>query len=235
VRAAVFGASGGIGAALVQVLAERGADVLAGSRTAAVLDHPRVTRFAFDLEDAPSIAAAAATMAGDPPELIIIASGVLSLPGGIAPERSYRAIDGEAMAAMFRINTIGPALIARHFLPLMPRTRRCVFAAISARVGSIGDNRLGGWHAYRASKAALNMLMRNFAIEMARTHPLAVIAGLHPGTVATPLSRPFAGNLPAGQLTEPRDAASRLLSVLDGLGPQDSGGVFDWRGDRVPD
>ncbi|QYU67902.1 SDR family NAD(P)-dependent oxidoreductase [Leptolyngbya sp. 15MV] len=126
-------------------------------------------------------------------------------------------------------------MIAKHVLPLLPRDRRAVFAVLSARVGSIGDNRLGGWHSYRASKAALNMLLRNFAIEMARTHPLAVIAGLHPGTVATGLSEPFQGNVPKGQMLTPDRSAAHLLEVIGGLTPADSGAVFDWRGERLPE
>jgi len=234
-KAAIFGSSGGIGAALTLALVERGMAVLAGSRGGTLPIHPQVTPFAFDLEDPGSITAAAAQMADDPPELVIVATGVLTLPGGTGPERSLRAIDAEAMAQMFALNTIGPALIARAMLPLMPKDRRTVFAVLSARVGSIGDNRLGGWHSYRASKAALNMLLRNFALEMARTHKLAVIAGLHPGTVETGLSAPFRQNLAEGQLTSPAASAAYLLTVVEGLTPEDSGGVFDWRGMRIPD
>ena len=134
---------------------------------------------------------------------------------------------------MLYLNTVGPALIAKHVLPLMPREGRSVFAALSARVGSIGDNRLGGWHSYRASKAALNMLVRNFAIEMGRTHKKAAIVGLHPGTVDTELSEPFQKGLPEGQLTDAVEAARNLLRVLDGVSPEDSGEVFDWKGERV--
>ena len=152
----------------------------------------------------------------------------------IHPKRTYKRLDPETMAQVFALNTIGPALIAKHMLPLMPRSERFVFAALSARVGSISDNRLGGWHSYRASKAALNMLLRNFALEMARTHPLGVVAGLHPGTVDSALSQPFQSGLPQGQLTAPEAAAANLLGVLSGLTPAQSGRVFDFRGDEVP-
>ena len=137
------------------------------------------------------------------------------------------------MARVFHLNTIGPALVAKHFLPVLPRDRRSLFAALSARVGSIGDNRIGGWHSYRASKAALNMLIRNYAIELGRTHSQAVCVALHPGTVDTALSEPFQANLPEGQLTAPGQAARNLLDVLDGLGSEDSGQLFDWAGKRV--
>jgi NAD(P)-dependent dehydrogenase (short-subunit alcohol dehydrogenase family) len=232
--AAVFGASGGIGAALVQALARRGHPVIhAGGRSLPTVAGARFRPFRFDLGDEASIAAAAATMKDNPPELVILATGVLTLPDGTGPEKSYRQMDAAAMAEMLRINTIGPALVAKHILPLLPRDRRAVFAALSARVGSIGDNRLGGWHSYRASKAALNMLLRNFALELARTHPLAVIAGLHPGTVDTGLSAPFQRNLPDGQLTSANACAENLLDVCTQLTPADSGWVYDWKCDRV--
>ena len=233
--AAVFGASGGIGAALALALAERGARVTAGSRSGSAPRHKRVRGFSFDLDDEDSIAAAAQTLSDDLPQLVIVATGVLTLADGTGPERSYRRLDGEAMMRVLRLNTVGPALVAKHVLPLFARDERCVFAALSARVGSIGDNRLGGWHSYRASKAALNMLLKNFAIELGRTHKQAIICGLHPGTVDTALSEPFQGNVPDGKLFSPQRSAGHLLDVIDGLGPDDSGGVFDWAGERVPD
>lgn len=195
---------------------------------------PGARPFAFDLEHEASIAAAAAAMRVDPPEWVIVATGVLTLPDGTGPERTYKRLDPAAMAEVFALNTIGPALVAKHMLPLMPRGRAFTFAALSARVGSISDNRLGGWHSYRASKAALNMLIRNFALEMARTHPESVIVGLHPGTVDSALSAPFQSGLPDGQLTTPATAAANLVGVLAGLGPAQSGRVFDFRGEEIP-
>ena len=233
-RAAVFGASGAIGRALVERLVEGGCETVhAGARSDIDWRSPAVRSFRFDLEDEGSIEAAAEGMRDPPPELVIVATGVLTLPGGTGPERSYRRLDADAMATAFRLNTIGPAMIAKHVLPLLPRDRRAVFAALSARVGSIGDNRLGGWHSYRASKAALNMLIRNWAIELARTHPQAVVAALHPGTVDSALSAPFQANLPDGQLTAPNIAAANLLDALARLTPEDSGGLFDRRGRRI--
>jgi NAD(P)-dependent dehydrogenase (short-subunit alcohol dehydrogenase family) len=151
----------------------------------------------------------------------------------IMPEKSFRAIDGAAMTQVLAVNTIGPALIAKHFLPLLPRARRAVFAALSARVGSIGDNRQGGWHAYRASKAALNMLIANFGIELARTHADAVVAALHPGTVDTGLSLPFQRGVAPDRLFTGAVSAAHLLAVIDRLTPADSGGLFAWDGTRV--
>lgn len=226
-EAAVFiGASGGIGAAVAERLRASGrfAIVHALSRSGTGLD----------LEDEASIAAAAARVAEGPaPSLIFVATGVLH--DGHDPERTYRALSAEHLLRDFRINAVGPALVAKHFLPLLPRDRRAVFAALSARVGSIGDNRLGGWHAYRASKAALNMILRNLAVELARTHPQAVVAGLHPGTVDTGLSAPFQKGVAPGKLFSPDHSAERLLAVLDDLTPSESGGVFAWDGARIPE
>lgn len=233
--AAVFGASGGIGAALCQALVAGGAEVVhAGSRRGDAGQGPGVSPFAFDLKDEASIAAAAEAMRGDPPELVIVATGALTLADGTGPERTYKRLDPAAMAEVLALNTIGPALIAKHMLGIMPRGRAFTFAALSARVGSISDNRLGGWHSYRASKAALNMLLKNFALELARTHPDSVIVGLHPGTVDSALSQPFQSGLAQGQLTAPQDAAANLLGVLAGLTPAESGRVFDFRGTEVP-
>lgn len=233
--AAVFGASGGIGRALCEALTAGGTQVIhAGSRSGEGPKGEAIRPFAFDLRDEVAITAAAAAMRDDPPDWVIVATGVLTLADGTGPERTYKRLDAAAMAEVFALNTIGPALIAKHILPLMPRDRRFVFAALSARVGSISDNRLGGWHSYRASKAALNMLLRNFALEMARTHPRGVVAGLHPGTVDSALSQPFQSGLPDGQLTAPDVAAANLLGVLAGLGPEHSGRVFDFRGAEVP-
>ncbi|MGV8928698.1 MAG: SDR family NAD(P)-dependent oxidoreductase [Brevundimonas sp.] len=223
--AVVIGASGGIGAALSQALGASGryAVVHALSRSAT----------GFDLDDEATIAEAAARVAEGPaPALVFVATGILH--HGFEPERSYRALDADHLVRDFRINAVGPALVAKHFLPLLPRDREAVFAALSARVGSIEDNRLGGWHSYRASKAALNMLLRNLAIEVARTHPQAVVAGLHPGTVDTALSAPFQRGVIPERLFTATHSAARMISVMDALTVADSGAVFDWDGRRLP-
>lgn len=208
--------------------------VHAGSRSGEAPSGGVFRPFAFDLTDEASISAAAEAMRADPPEWVIVATGVLTLANGAGPERTLKRLDAANMAEVLALNTIGPALVAKHVLPLMPRARRFVFAALSARVGSISDNRLGGWHSYRASKAALNMLLANFAIEMGRTHDKGVVVGLHPGTVDTSLSEPFQSGLPDGQLTGPEKAAGMLLDVLGSLSPADSGKVFDYAGKPVP-
>lgn len=223
--AVVIGASGGIGRAV--------AGALEASGEFQVVHRLSRSGTGLDVEDEASIAAAAAKAAVGPvPTLIFVATGVLH--DGYAPERSYRALTAEHLMRDFRVNAIGPALVAKHFLPRLPRDRRTVFAALSARVGSISDNRLGGWHAYRASKAALNMILKNLSIEMARSHPLAVIAGLHPGTVDTDLSAPFQKGVAADKLFDADYCAARMLAVLDGLTPTDSGRVHAWDGSPVP-
>ncbi|MEC3950780.1 SDR family NAD(P)-dependent oxidoreductase [Sphingobium sp. HWE2-09] len=227
--AVVIGASGGIGGAFEAALIEEGAfDVVHGfarSRTGA--QH-------IDLLDEGSIAAAAAQVAnGPPPTLVIVATGLLHAPGH-GPEKALPDLDPDWLAQVYAVNAIGPVLIAKHFLPIMPKATRTVFAALSARVGSIGDNRLGGWHGYRASKAALNMLVRNLAIEERRRNDRAIVVTLHPGTVDTALSRPFQGNVPAGRLFDTERAALQLLDVIEALKVPDSGKHFDFEGQEVP-
>lgn len=236
--AVVIGASGGIGAALAAQLAtdERFAHVLAFARRPAVAEPtaPRLAHGHLDLDDEASIAAAAAQAAAlGTVRLVLVATGLLHAPG-VRPEKSWAALDAAALARVYTVNAIGPALVGKHFLPLLPAAGRSVFAALSARVGSIDDNRLGGWHAYRASKAALNMLLRNFAIELARRAPQALCVGLHPGTVDSALSKPFQANVPAGRLFAPEVSAAHLLQVLERLTPADSGGVYAWDGQRIP-
>lgn len=234
--AAIFGAGGGIGRALVERLSAGGQfdTIHAGARRALGHADPRVRPFAFDLEDEATIETAVTAL--DPvPALTLVTTGVLHDPArGIAPEKTLRAIDGAAMARVVAINTIGPALIARHLLPRLPRDRRAIFAVLSARVGSIGDNRLGGWHAYRASKAALNMLVVDFAIELRRTHPQAIVVALHPGTVETGLSAPFRGGVGPDRLFTPAVAAGHLLHVIESLRPEHSGGFYAWDGSAIP-
>ncbi|WP_267426092.1 SDR family NAD(P)-dependent oxidoreductase [Methylobacterium sp. GC_Met_2] len=233
--AVVIGASGGIGQALVSRLAvsEAYAPVFALSRSQPPCPHGVRTQ-AIDIGDEASIAAAAAKVGeAGPVGLIVVATGILHRDG-VLPEKTFKALDPATMAAVFAINTIGPALVAKHFVPLLARTGRCVFAALSARVGSIEDNRLGGWYAYRASKAALNQILRTLSIEVARSRPDAIVVGLHPGTVASNLSRPFRPDPQAEGVLQPDESAAHLLRVLDTLDVRDTGGVFAWDGARVP-
>lgn len=226
--AVIIGASGGIGGAFADLLEEEGGydRIWRFSRSAPGDDYLDVTQEA-------SIAAAAERVAaGPPPAMVFVASGILH-DGGNGPEKSLRDIDAAWMARVFAINAIGPVLVAKHFVPLMPRTGSAIFAALSARVGSVSDNRLGGWHGYRASKAALNMLVRNIAIELSRRNDRAIAVGLHPGTVDSALSKPFQGNVAPGKLFAPDRAALQLLDVIEALKPQDSGKCFAWDGVEV--
>lgn len=226
--AVVIGASGGIGAAFEAALIEEGAfaAVHGFARSRGGSEH-------LDLLDEASIAAAAAHVAhGPPPTLVIVATGLLHTQDH-GPEKALRELDPEWLARNYAVNAIGPALVAKHFLPLMPKSSRAVFAALSARVGSISDNALGGWHSYRASKAALNMLVRNLAIEERRRNERMIVAALHPGTVDTPLSRPFQGNVQPGRLFDPERAALQLLDVIEELKPKDSGKLFDFEGNEI--
>lgn len=233
-RAAVFGASGGIGGAFVRALCAdpRCAFVHAGARrSAADLVGAKQRPFAFDLESEASIAEAAAQIGQDGPvHLVVVATGILH-DERVQPEKTWRSLDPAALARVFAVNTIGPALVAKHMLPHLSRTGKAVFAALSARVGSISDNRLGGWHAYRASKAALNMLVRNFAIELARSNRMAVCVALHPGTVDTMLSAPYRSG--ASNLLTPEASGQKLLTVIDGLTPDQSGRLFGWDGAEI--
>jgi NAD(P)-dependent dehydrogenase (short-subunit alcohol dehydrogenase family) len=237
--AIVVGAGGGLGGALVEALLARGAHrtVVALSRRPVADPRPRpgLVRDVIDVTDEASVAGAVARARTlGTIRTVIVASGLLHDGTAVRPEKSIATLDPAALTRLFAVNATGPALVAKHALPAMPRTGRVVFAALSARVGSIGDNRLGGWYGYRASKAALNMLLRTLAIEWARRAGESVCVGLHPGTVDTRLSRPFQGGVLPGRLFEPRLAADQLLDVLGRLTPADSGGVFAWDGSPVP-
>jgi NAD(P)-dependent dehydrogenase (short-subunit alcohol dehydrogenase family) len=219
-RAIVCGASGGIGAAVADDLEARGTivDRLARSTTG------------FDLENEDSIAEAAReALALGTADLVFVATGALAIDG-VGPEKTFRTLQAPAMARQFAVNATGPALVAKHFLPLLPRSGRCAFAVLGARVGSIGDNRLGGWYGHRAAKSALVQIVRTLSIELARSRPEAMCVTLHPGTVATGLSSRFAA---ADRAKPPAEAARHLLAVLDRLTPADSGGHFAWDGSAI--
>jgi NAD(P)-dependent dehydrogenase (short-subunit alcohol dehydrogenase family) len=226
--AVVIGASGGIGGALEGALIKEGAcGVVHGfARSRSGVQH-------LDLLDEASIAAAAAYVSGGPrPGLVIVATGLLH-SNGKHPEKALRDLDPSWLAQVYAFNAIGPALVAKHFFPIMPKSGRVVFAALSARVGSISDNRLGGWYGYRASKAALNMLVRSLAIEERRRNDRTIVVALHPGTVDTQLSRPFHGDVQPGRLFTAERAALQLLDVIEGLTVPDSGKLFDFQGQEV--
>ena len=182
----------------------------------------------FDLMEPDSIAALAARCPDDL-DFVFDATGALEI-GGVAPEKAFAELDPANMARHFAVNSIGPALILRHFMGRIARQRPAVLATLSARVGSIGDNGLGGWISYRASKAALNQIVRTASIELRRKNREALCVALHPGTVETDLTRKYAGAYP---MVPAEEAAQNLLGVIGRLGPEDTGGFFDWKGDTV--
>ena len=228
--AVVIGAGGGIGAALV-------ARLRAGGDAAEVIGLGRHTTPALDYLDEASVQTAARWVAqrcaasGQSLRLLIVATGFLHGNAG-QPERSFANLDAAYLQQVFAVNTLGPALVMKHFLPLMPRQGRCVAGFVSAKVGSIGDNALGGWYGYRASKAALNQLVKTASIEMTRRNKQSVCVALHPGTVDTALSQPFAKT---GLIVRPASEAARdLLQVLDGLQAADTGCLVDYQGQKLP-
>lgn len=218
-RALVIGTSGGIGGAVAAELDRRGIRVDTLSRSADGLD----------VTDETSVAHHLGKLDGEV-DLIFVATGALVIDGA-APEKALREIAADALVNQFRVNALGPALVLKHAVRLLPKDRRSVFAALSARVGSIGDNRLGGWHGYRASKAALNQLIHGAAIELGRTRKHAIAVCLHPGTVRTDFTRDYADR---HRTVEPDQAARNLLDVIAGLGPADSGGFFDYAARPIP-
>ena len=215
----ILGASGGIGSALSAACVQRGEDVTGLSRA---LD-------GFDITDEASIARHMDGLDG-PFDRVIVATGALEI-GGAAPEKTIKGIKAGAMMDQFALNTLGPALVIARAHALLPRRSRGVLAVLSARVGSIGDNRMGGWVSYRAAKAAVNQVVHTAAIELARTHKQSICVALHPGTVATPFTADYLARHPA---VSPDEAAQNLLAVMDGLTPEQTGGFYDWAGKEVP-
>lgn len=221
-RAVVIGASGGIGSAVAAAL--EGDDGCGDLR--------RLSRStdALDLTDEATVARAAARLAGEGGaiDLLFDATGALDIDGQ-GPEKSMRALDPAAMMRQFAVNAVGPALLIKHFAPLLARDRRAVFATLSARVGSIGDNRLGGWISYRSAKAALNQIVRTASVELSRTHPKALLVALHPGTVETGLTAAY----PNARKVSPRQSAEALLGVLDTLPVSATGGFYAYDGQPI--
>jgi len=231
---AIIGSSGGIGSAFISLLLKKNVNrIYAFSRDKPSIISSKVIFNYMDITDEQSIIYAV----GKLPEntcfkLILVCSGVLH-SDNLQPEKNIESLNVANLQHYFLVNSIGPALVAKHFLPLLDKSKIVVFAALSARIGSISDNRLGGWYGYRASKAALNMLIKTLAIEYKRINPKAVIVGLHPGTVDTALSKPFQQNVPAEKLFTPKFSAESLLNVMGQLTPEDTGFCFDWAGEKI--
>ncbi|MGM0677767.1 SDR family NAD(P)-dependent oxidoreductase [Ectothiorhodospira marina] len=230
----IIGASGGIGSAFVQTLAARGSvqRVVATYRsTQPAWEDAKVDWVSLDVTDESDVARLAQEMGEI--DWLINAAGLLH-EGTHGPEKRVAQVDPEFVMQNFRVNTLPTLLLAKHMTPLMRHGRPALFATVSARLGSIGENALGGWYSYRASKAALNMVIRNLAIEMRRTHPQLTLASVHPGTTDTSLSRPFQRNVPADALFTPAYSVNCMLQVLEGLTPEDSGGFWSFDGEALP-
>lgn len=217
-RALIIGASGGIGSAICAELARQGVEVVELSRS----------RDGLDVTDEESVCSAFGALRGDF-DLILVATGALTA-GGFEPEKGLKALTPEAMRAQFDVNTIGPAMCLKYGVALLAKDRPSVFAVLSARVGSIGDNGIGGWYSYRAAKAAVNQVVRTASIEVSRSHKSAAVVALHPGTVQTPFTEKYVGrhkSVPA------KDAARNLVGVMSGLSAAQTGKFFDWSGAEV--
>ena len=215
----LIGGTGGIGSALSETLTELGSSV----RTLSRRDD------GFDFLKPESIDPLLQTLDG-PFDKIIIATGALTV-NGAQPEKSMTSLDAQAMSDQFTVNAIGPAMVLKHAKRLLPRDRPSLICALSARVGSIGDNSLGGWYSYRAAKSALNQIVRTTAIELSRTHKQSVCVALHPGTVATEFTRKYAGRHPT---VTPDAAAQNLVDVMQSLNPSQTGQFYDWAGKSIP-
>lgn len=233
--AVVIGASGGIGKAMVRQLAAnpRCAHVQAVSRSAVDGFEGPVSTAQADVTDVDSLRACAAQL-DQPVHLLLYAVGILHGPDGMEPEKSLADVRAEAMQLSMAVNALGAMHSAQAFAPLMAGKWKSIMGFVSARVGSIADNRLGGWYAYRASKAALNQSVRTLAVEQGRGRKGSICVALHPGTVDTQLSKPFQRNVPDGKLFTPEQSANYLLTVIDGLGPDDNGSFFAWDGQAIP-
>ena len=235
-KAAVFGASGGIGGALVDRLNRDPAvdTVVALSRHRPDNSDDSIPWIPFDLDSEETLQTASDRLkAGDGSlRLILVATGILHDERGVVPEKTIKSLTGTAMDRAFKINATGPALIAKHFAPLLSKDKKSILVFLSARVGSITDNEQGGWYSYRASKAALHMIVKTLSIELRRTHPRAICVAIHPGTVHTSLSRPFIAEK-ARTAMQPHDAAVYILNVINGLELDHSGRIWDWQSKEV--
>lgn len=235
-NALIVGASRGLGSAMAELLLDRDHRVFGTSRhpDGFVSPPPGLHTLQLDVTDEASVAAAMAALSREVESLhlVVHVAGVLH-EGPMGPEKKLEDVDPTFVQKAFAVNATGPLLLAKHALPLLRHDDRAVLANLSARVGSIGDNRLGGWYAYRASKAAQNMFTKNLSIELGRRARNVIVVALHPGTVDTDLSKPFQRSVPEGKLFSPTDSARQLLGVVDGLGPDDSGAYLDYAGEPI--
>lgn len=230
----IVGATGAIGKAFLEyyVKDDLVENVFAFSRKKISFENRKIKSFDLDIENQASIEDAAQNIKDYPIDTIIVATGILHSEN-FGPEKSIREINYSTMAKVMAVNTIGPALIGRYFIPLLRKDAKSVLAFLSARVGSISDNKLGGWYSYRASKTALNQIIKNFSIELKRTNPKAVVLGLQPGTVDSNLSEPFKKNVAKGKLFSPEQSMELLLGVIEKVTIEDSGNLVAYDGEII--
>jgi len=233
---AVIGSSGAIGNSISENLVNNDLiDVVYKfSRTNVNKDTERIKNITIDIEREDSIKSAVEKLPKDTKfDLIFVATGILHNDDDIFPEKSIKDINAERLKKVLLVNAIGPTLVGKYFIPFLKKDIRSTFAFLSARVGSITDNNLGGWYSYRSSKTALNQIIKNFSIEIKRSNPNAIFVGLQPGTVKSFLSKPFEKNVKADKLFTPDYSAKKLLKVIDNLKSKDSGKIFAWDGEEI--
>ena len=231
---AIIGSSGAIGRAFLDAyIADKEiSNIYSISRTEVESNDERIIHINIDVTDEVSVKAAASKIGENRLDKLIVATGILHTEL-FGPEKSIKDIKIENFVKIFSVNAFGPALIGKYFLPLMKKDKKSIAAFLSARVGSIAENKLGGWYAYRASKSALNQIIKNFSIEAKRTNPTGIIIGLQPGTVKSKLSEPFQKNVKKGKLLLPKDSAKSLIRVIESVMQNDSGKIFDWKGEEI--
>ena len=231
----IIGSSGAIGSSFLNHYAKEDKNnvIYALSRSEASSPSSNIHNVSIDIESDSSISNASSICSeAGPFDIIIVTTGMLS-DENISPEKSLRHLNKESLSKIFSVNTLGPALIAKYFIPLLKKDAPSFLGFLSARVGSISDNRIGGWYSYRASKAALNMIIKSLSIEVARNNLQSIIAGLHPGTVDSKLSKPFQGNVSEGKLFTPDYSVSKMAEVISNLKPENSGSCFAWDGEEI--
>jgi len=231
---AIIGSSGAIGRAFLDAyIADKEiSNIYSISRTEVELNDERIIHINIDVTDEVSVKAAASKIGENRLDKLIVATGILHTEL-FGPEKSIKDIKIENFVKIFSVNAFGPALIGKYFLPLMKKDKKSIAAFLSARVGSISENKLGGWYAYRASKSALNQIIKNFSIESKRTNPTGIIIGLQPGTVKSKLSEPFQKNVKKGKLLLPKDSVKSLIRVIESVMQNDTGKIFDWKGEEI--
>ena len=231
---AIIGSSGAIGRAFLDayIADKEVSNIYSISRTEVESNDERIIHINIDVTDEVSVKAAASKIGENRLDKLIVATGILHTEL-FGPEKSIKDIKIENFVKIFSVNAFGPALIGKYFLPLMKKDKKSIAAFLSARVGSISENKLGGWYAYRASKSALNQIIKNFSIESKRTNPTGIIIGLQPGTVKSKLSEPFQKNVKKGKLLLPKDSVKSLIKVIESVMQNDSGKIFDWKGEEI--